>query len=327
MNSRTILITGGAGYIGSVTAHALISLGYFVVIIDTQFLPKSLADCPAIKFFHGDYADPLLWRAMTSTYTFDAVIHFAAFIEVGESVVLPAAYYENNVLKLISMLSLVKQANIRTVIAASSSAVYGNPLNYPMTEQHQRMPLSPYGRTKVMLEDILLDYHAAYGLNVALLRFANVAGALPDEQLGECHDPETHLIPRVMSALATGTTFFLQGNDYDTPDGTCLRDFVHVHDVARLHAMLLDLFYTQATPKAVVLNVGSGCATSVREIVAMVSSVMNKKVVLEERPRRPGDTSVIVLDISEAYKIVGWQPFMSDVRTIVESAVAFFKAV
>lgn len=320
---RTIVITGGAGYIGSIVAHYLTQAGYAVVIIDIMHIPQALCHNINIFYFQGDYADVELWQKITTQFSCDFLIHLAAFIEVGESVLKPAAYYENNVAKFIRMLEIVRQAGITGIIAASSSAVYGNPCAVPIPEHHQRAALSPYGRTKMMLEDVLIDYHYAYGIKVAMLRFANVAGSLPEYGLGECHNPETHLIPRIISAIQQRQNFVLHGNDYPTPDGTCLRDFVHVYDVARLHGMLLDMFYIGNNEKPIVLNVGSGAGSSVRKVIATVESVMCNKVLIEEKQRRAGDTPTIILDISEAYQLVGWQPIASDLTNIVASACQF----
>lgn len=323
--SRTIVITGGAGYIGSVIAHHLVDMGYVVVVIDKKPLPIALRSCGSLFFFQGDCADPIVWDSIASQFTCDIVIHLAAFIEVGESVLRPAEYYDNNVAKLIAMMNCIRHSGIRGIIAASSSAVYGNPHELPTPEHHQRTPLSPYGRTKVMLEDILVDYHHAYGFNVALLRFANVSGGLPAYGLGECHEPEAHLIPRLINAVHQGQSFLLYGTDHATPDGTCMRDFVHVYDVARLHGLLLSLFCEREHLSPVVLNVGSGVGTSVQQMISHVSATMDKHIVVEEMPRRVGDAPYIVLDIRAAHELVGWQPIASDIKNIVTSAYHFHK--
>jgi UDP-glucose 4-epimerase len=320
---RIVLITGGSGYIGSIVAHELIHLGYRIVVLDKRPLPFALQNNNNISFFQGDYADPDVWQKIMANWSCEVLIHLAACIEVGESFTDPARYYDNNVVKFIRMLDLMRQAHIPSIIAASSSAVYGDPRTIPMSEQHQRMPLSPYGRTKMMLEDILYDYHNAYEINIVILRFANVAGGLSGCLLGECHDPETHLIPRLISSVYSEQKFLLHGNDYPTADGTCVRDFVHVHDVARLHSMLLDMLYEQQITKPVVLNVGSGKGNSVRSVIAAVEATMQKMIILEEKPRRPGDAPSIVLDISAAYRLVRWQPLASDLTPIIVSACQF----
>jgi len=316
--SEAVIVTGGSGYIGSVTARELVNLGYHVVIIDKKPLPHALTNCTHIQFVQGDYSDEVIWNHICDYFHVRAVIHLAALIEVGESVADPAAYYDNNVLKFIRMLSYVRKANISTIIAASSSAVYGNPCAVPIDELHMRNPLSPYGRTKVILEDILCDYHAAYGLSVAIMRFANVAGAVLEYGLGEHHDPETHLIPRVIVELRAGNPLYIYGNDYDTPDGTCLRDFVHVHDVARLQALLVDKA-SQRWTEPLVLNVGSGTAISVKEVIDVASEIVQKKAVLRASSRRPGDAQEIVLTIDKACQVLGWKPLISDIRTIIQS--------
>lgn len=318
-----IVVTGGAGYVGSVVVHELCALSYQVIVLDTKPLPQALQKNRAVVWCQGNYGDAAVWKRIREKYPCDAVIHLAASIEVAESVVDPLGYYHNNVGNVISMLQALRDMPLRCLIAASSSAVYGNPLTVPIAESHPRNPLSPYGRTKVMLEDILTDFQAAYGVKVGLLRFANVAGALPEARLGECHEPETHLIPRALRALHESTEFLVRGTDYATPDGTCLRDFVHVHDVARLHASLLGFLCTHDVAQPLIFNVGSGRASSVSQVLATVEQVTHRTLRRTEMPRRPGDASAIVLDIAAARNVLSWQPERSDLATIIRDAYAF----
>jgi UDP-glucose 4-epimerase len=300
-------------------------LPYYIVIIDAQPLPVVLTRYDRIVFYQGDCGNHTLWQKITETYRCEAVIHLAAFIEVAESVRDPSRYYHNNIRTFITMLDAVLVARIPLVIAASSSSVYGDPRVIPIPENHERRPLSPYARTKVMLEDILVDYHAAYGLKVGILRFANVAGALPEVGLGECHDPESHLIPRIFQALHTNTEFYIQGTDYPTQDGTCLRDFVHVYDVAHMHRLLLQYLMAHHNTDPIILNVGSGKGVSVREVLQSVQAVTRLSVQSKEIPRRPGDTPAIILDTREAMQLLNWKPERSDLAAIVHDAYTFYR--
>jgi UDP-glucose 4-epimerase len=324
-----IVITGGAGYIGSVVAHTLLSAGYRVTIIDhapISHLPTVLRE--RATYLCCNFADSLVADYFTA-HRIDALVHLAASIEVGASVTNPAHYYQNNVVKTIQLLDMARDTHIPVVIAASSSAVYGTQsaegeTDIPrLREESACDPCSPYGRTKLMMEWILKDYETAYGMRYGLLRFCNVAGAVPGLGLGERHRPETHLIPCLIDALMHGQLGRVYGTDHPTPDGSCVRDFVHVADVAGIHAHLLD--YLLAGGNSLTCTVGSGEGSSVFEVLRAVQKALGQP---ESTPqlhaRRPGDPAYLVADITLARTTLNWQPQQSALDYIVNSAVQFY---
>lgn len=325
-----IIVTGGAGYIGSVVAHALVTAGYKVSIVDhapQEKLPAVLRE--AVTYLSCDIADPLVADFFLQNKV-HAVIHLAASIEVGESVVEPERYYDNNLCKTMQLLRYMRIAHVPLIIAASSSAVYG-PLNsdsqgapLPFREDDPCNPCSPYGRTKLVMEWVLRDYETAYGIRHGILRFCNVAGAVPKIGLGERHEPETHLIPCIMHAIAQGRTPCLFGADHPTPDGSCIRDFVHVLDVAQAHLLLLE--YLLAGGASATCTLGSGVGSSVLEVIAALNTVMGTAYSPVIQPRRPGDPARIVADITRAHDLFGWQPQHSTLDEIVKSAAHFYYA-
>lgn len=310
-----ILVTGGAGYIGSHTARQLARQGHDVVILDnlsTGF--ARLAN--GFELIEGDIRDHSI--VSTALRGVRAVVHFAAHASVGESVEDPRTYYENNVQGSLNLLGAVVDAGVRYFIHSSSCAVYGIPSVVPITENLPRLPLSPYGATKLAVENILEAYGHAYGLRYMNLRYFNAAGADESGEIGELHDPETHLIPRALE-VAAGMQGELEiyGTDYPTPDGTCIRDYVHVNDLARAHVLALG--YLQEDGDSAALNLGTGTGHSIRQIVSMIETVTGTRLVTRLCPARAGDPSVLVADNQAAKRLLGWNPSRG-LREIVSSA-------
>jgi UDP-glucose 4-epimerase len=314
----TVAILGGAGYIGSHCARYLHQQGYTVAVYD-QALHPHLNEVPLVQ---GDISDlPRLHRFLEA-YQVRSVIHCAAKIEVSESVKNPALYQRYNVDYTAKLIQVLHSLGIQELIFSSSCAVYGNPQFLPLTEAHPIRPLSPYGETKVAAE-ALLAQASANGLRSVSLRFFNAAGADPEGRLGERHDPETHLIPRVLSHLAEGTPFGIFGDDYPTPDGTCIRDYVHVWDLAQAHACALR--YLRAQGQSDVFNLGNDQGYSVKEVVAMAEAVVQKSVSPSTHARRPGDPAVLVSSSEKARRILGWKPTRQALQTLVEDAWRYYQ--
>jgi UDP-glucose 4-epimerase len=316
-----ILVTGGCGYIGSHIVFLLRQNNYHIVVIDLKN-PHTIQK--NVIYYKADYGDAFILKDIFSTYPIAAVIHCASFIEVGHSVKEPALYYTNNVLKTIILLNAMRAAHILTLIFSSSCAVYGNPQKLPLTEEHPHNPISPYGTTKHMIESILIDYAQAYGLRSAILRYFNVAGALFKEGLGEIHEPESHIIPLVLQAAIKNKPFTIFGTDYSTPDGTCIRDYIHVMDIAEAHLKALN--YCQQYNTSCILNIGSQEGYSVKEIILVVETITKKKVPLVFAERRSGDPAILIADSTKAYKILNWKPSQSDLKSLIFSAFQFYSS-
>lgn len=320
-SKKTILVTGGAGYIGSHAAWLLAKKGFHVVVLDdlsqTSFFSHKWAE-----FVHGDYGDAVLLERLFTTYQVTAVMHFAAFTVVSESVQHPLNYYQNNVSKTVTLLDAMVKQNVLTLIFSSSCAVYGKPLFVPLTEDHPCLPISPYGTTKYMIELMLKECEAAYGLQYVTLRYFNAAGALAYEGLGEQHAPETHGIPLLLRAAATGKPFYVFGTDYDTKDGSCVRDYVHVRDIADAHYKAL-LHLIQHKNPSDVFNLGTGVGYSVKELITAVEQVTKKEVVVIPTARRKGDPAVLVADPVKAMTILQWKPVHSELSLLIQSAWLF----
>ena len=314
----SILIVGGAGYIGSQTAKAVAAAGLEPVVLDNLVYGHRWAARwgPLIEGHIGDRA--LVGRVLTE-HRVTAVIHFAAYTYVGESVQDPRKYFHNNVTGTLALLDAMVDHGVRDIVFSSTCATYGEPVQVPMTEDHPQKPMNPYGESKLAVERILHWYQGAYGLRYAALRYFNAAGADPDGEIGEDHDPETHLIPLAIGA-ALGRTPKLQifGTDYPTPDGTAIRDYIHVADLADAH--LLALGCLQKGEKALALNLGTGKGHSVRELVATVEKVTGRQVPRVEVGRRAGDPPALVADASRAARSLRWQPKYAQLDTIVEHA-------
>jgi UDP-glucose 4-epimerase len=312
-----ILVTGGAGYIGSVVAEVLHARGKQVVVLDN--LSRGHADAvPAgIGFYAGDVGDRELIARIARDHDLDACLHFAAFAYVGESVTEPARYFENNVQQGIALIDQLRLAGVCRIVFSSSCATYGEPDRVPITEDHPLNPASPYGHTKLIIERLLQSYDQAYGVKFVALRYFNAAGAT--RNLGEDHDPEPHLIPNVL-AVARGLSPYVRvfGSDYPTPDGTAVRDYIHVADLATAHVLALD--YLRNDGASVSLNLGNGAGFSVLEVIEAARRVTTCEIESKFEARRPGDPAQLVADASRACSLLGWRPTQSDLHNIIESA-------
>lgn len=318
MIEHHVLVTGGAGYIGSHTCKALARAGYQPIAYDNLCEGHRWA----VKWgplVVGDVSDKATLLRTFDEFGITAVLHFAAHAYVGESIVNPRKYFQNNVSSSLSLLDAVVDAEIDAFVFSSSCATYGIPQHLPIAEDHVQQPINPYGASKLIIEQVLRWYGEAYRLRSATLRYFNAAGADPDSELGESHDPETHLIPLVLAA-AQGTIPFVQifGTDYNTPDGTAVRDYVHVSDLADAHVRAMDMLL-QGSP-SLCLNLGTGAGHSVRQVVAMVEHVTGRAVPVLEAPRRAGDPAALVASPGRADALLGWRPHYSDLSTLVETA-------
>jgi len=320
--SKTILVTGGAGYIGSHACKALSAAGYTPVTLDNMVYghPWAVKWGPLIQ---GDIADSPLLDTIFKEYAPEAVMHFAAYAYVGESVSDPAKYYRNNMAGTLSILEAMRNHNCTSIVFSSTCAVYGTPKNVPITETTPQHPMSPYGWSKYMVERMLEDFDKAYAIKYASLRYFNAAGADPELETGEEHDPETHLIPLVLAAARDrNKSITVFGSDYDTPDGTCIRDYVHVTDLADAHVSALDILQDK---KSVALNLGTGHGYSVREVIDTARRVTGVDIVEKTGDRREGDPPKLVADNAEAHAALGWEARYSDLETILRHAWEWMK--
>lgn len=313
-----ILVVGGAGYIGSHLLKCLNKKAYTTVTLDN--LSNGHADAVGSgRLIVGDMGDMGLIEQLLSSERFDAVMHFASFIQVGESVRNPAAYYHNNFVLTKQLVDALLRHGIQRFIFSSTAAVYGTPSKGTLTEEHPCQPINPYGRSKWMVEQLLRDYDAAYGLKSVSLRYFNAAGADPDGELGERHDPETHLIPLALRAVAgTGAPLTVHGADYPTPDGSCIRDYIHVTDLAEAHALALRHLLDGGSSHA--LNLGNGRGYSVFEILDAIEAVTGDAVPHQIGVRRAGDPARLVADATLAQKILGWTPRHSELHDLLTDA-------
>lgn len=317
-----VLVTGGAGYIGSHTAKLLSQRGVEPVVYDNL----TTGNRSAVRwgpFVEGDILDTDRLEQTLGQFKPDAIIHFAASAYVGESVEDPSKYYLNNVAGTLSLLNACRRAKLDKVIFSSSCAIYGVPSALPIKEATPQNPINPYGRTKLIAEHMLSDFATAYGLHYVALRYFNACGADPDGELGEWHDPETHLIPRAL--LAAGgklSRLAVFGDDYETPDGTCIRDYIHVTDLAHAHLLAFDHLMGDGANLAV--NLGTGQGSSIRQILDAISRVTDREVPVEFHPRRRGDPPALYADPSLARETLGFSPRHSDLDTIVRTAAPAF---
>ena len=317
-----ILVVGGAGYIGSHMVKHLSTLGSTVIVLDDLSAGYRDAVVDGIELVVGSAADAGLLNNLCCRHHFDAVLHFASFIQVGESVIEPAKYYANNVTATLTLLDAMRAASVMRFIFSSTAAVYGDPVYVPIDEAHLKSPINPYGRSKWMVEQMLEDFDRAYGLKSVCLRYFNAAGADPGGLLGERHEPETHLIPLVMqTASGRRKAITVFGRDYDTPDGTCIRDYIHVSDLVNAHALALD--YLQQGGESAAFNLGNGNGFSVQEVIETARRVTGRDIPLADAPRRPGDPPRLVADASKARSVLGWKPRFTDLETIVAHAWAW----
>ncbi|WP_461209881.1 UDP-glucose 4-epimerase GalE [Desulfocurvus sp. DL9XJH121] len=320
---KTVLITGGAGYIGSHANCALAERGYETLVLDNLvYGHRDLVRWG--RLIEGDIADAALLDRIFAGHKVDAVMHFAAFAYVGESVADPAKYYRNNVGGTLSLLEGMRRAGVDKLIFSSTCATYGVPEEIPITEGHAQAPINPYGRTKLMIEQAMADYGAAYGLRSLALRYFNAAGADPTGRVGERHDPETHLIPlALMAALDPARELKIFGTDYDTPDGTCVRDYIHVTDLAEAHVLGLEYLLDGGASDA--FNLGNGQGFSVREVVQSARRVSGRPVRAVEADRRAGDPPFLVGSSQRIRSALGWNPRHADLDEIMATAWAWHR--
>lgn len=313
-----ILVCGGAGYIGSNVNKQLNKEGYETVVFDNLVYGHR----EAVKWGHfeqGDLKNMEDIERVFQKYSIDAVFHFAAYAYVGESVQEPEKYYYNNVANTLNLLHVMKKYGCNKIIFSSTCATYGEPEQVPITEDMPQNPINPYGATKLMMERIFKDYHTAYGLQFVVLRYFNAAGADPDGEIGESHNPETHIIPLVLDA-ASGKREDIKvfGTDYETPDGSCVRDYIHVYDLATAH--LLALHHLEQGKESDFFNLGNALGTSVLEVINSVWKVTGKDFKITLADRRLGDPAILVGSSEKAQKVLGWKPIYENIDTIVEHA-------
>ncbi len=317
----TVLVTGGAGYIGSHAVLALQKAGYGVIVLDNLVYghQEIAEDVLKVKLIVGDTSDRALLDDLFANHDIAAVMHFAAYAYVGESVQTPDKYYRNNVLGTLTLLEAMLAAGIKHFVFSSTCATYGVPENVPITEDESQKPINPYGKTKLMVEDILEDFDTAYDFRSVRFRYFNAAGADPSGNLGEDHTPETHLIPLVLlTALGKRDSISIFGTDYPTPDGTCVRDYIHVSDLADAH--VLGLEYLLKGGETAAFNLGNGSGFSVKEIIEASRAVTGKEIKAIECDRRPGDPPMLVGSAAKAKEVLGWNPRFADVKAIIAHA-------
>jgi UDP-glucose 4-epimerase len=316
-----IFITGGAGYIGSHTVKELIQEGFEVLIFD-NFSSGRKELIMGGELVEGDLRDKDSLKKVFSSGNIGAVLHFASLIQVGESYFNPKKYYTHNLLSSLNLLEAVIEAKVKYFIFSSSAAVYGLPKKIPIPESHPLNPINPYGQTKLMVEKILQDYEKAYGIKFISLRYFNAAGADPDGRLGEMHEPETHLIPNILLfLLGRKKNFELYGTDFPTSDGTAVRDYIHVTDLAKAHVLALRRLLS--TPKSEFINLGTNRDYSVLQIIKETEKITGEKVTYRQKPRRKGDVPILLASKDKAERILAWKPQHSDIETIIKTAWAW----
>lgn len=313
-----VLVCGGAGYIGSHINKQLHKEGYETIVFDNLVYGHREA-VKWGKFEQGDLSNIEDIERVFNKYSIEAVFHFAAYAYVGESVVNPEKYYYNNVSNTLNLLKVMREHGCRKIIFSSTCATYGEPERVPITEDMPQNPINPYGATKLMMERILKDYYRAYGIEFVVLRYFNAAGADPEREIGESHDPETHIIPLVLDA-ASGRREDIKvfGTDYETLDGSCVRDYIHVYDLATAH--LLALHYLEQGKESDFFNLGNELGTSVLQVIDSVKKVTGREFKVTLTDRRPGDPAVLVGSSRKAQEILGWEPIYKDIDKIVEHA-------
>ncbi len=317
-----VLIVGGAGYIGSFINHLLLEQGYNTTVIDNLSAGHRTSLSNKTKFIEGDMADYSLLKKTLQSYKIDVVMHFAAFSLVGESVKNPGAYYENNVVNSLNLLMAMKETGVKYFIFSSTAAVYGEPQNIPITETHTVRPINPYGSSKNLVEQILNGFSIANHLKFVSLRYFNAAGAHPDGSMGEDHQNETHLIPLILKAVQNektgGEPLKIFGTDYDTKDGTCIRDYIHVLDLAEAHVLAMK--YLLDGGESDIFNLGNGNGYSVLEVIDAAKKIIGKKVPVAMEKRRSGDPAVLVASSEKISKKLGWKLQYAGLETIIKTA-------
>ncbi len=321
-----ILVTGGAGYIGCHTAHKLKNSGYQPVVLDNLVYghKDSLRNAGITDHYIGDIGDCYLLRRIFAEHEIQAVMHFSAYAYVGESVCKPDLYYRNNVVNTIRLLDSCVEEGIKCFVFSSSCATYGVAQTEIIQESHAQNPVNPYGRSKLMVEQILKDYETAFGLNHVILRYFNAAGADPSGLIGEDHDPETHLIPLVLyAALGLRENIKIFGTDYNTPDGSCIRDYIHVNDLA--HAHILGMKHSLEKRESLIFNLGNGKGYSVREVIEVCKKITKIDFPVIEEKRRAGDPPILVGSSRKINEVLGWEPEFPDLEKIISHAWTWHK--
>ena len=314
---KSVLVFGGAGYIGSHTLRHLLDNSYNCVVADNLIYGHKEAVDKRAKFYHADLLDTYSLQRLFKAEKIDSVVHFAAFAYVGESVTNPSKYYQNNVIGTLNLLNVMLENNVKDIVFSSTCATYGEPQYTPIDENHPQNPINSYGRTKLMVEQIFSDYEKAYGLRHISLRYFNAAGAYKDGSIGESHEPETHLIPLVLKAIrGESSEISIFGTDYDTPDGTCIRDYIHVEDLALAHHLALENLHKFSG----CINLGTGIGTSVKEVIEAAQKVSGQKCPVKFSPRRAGDPARLFADNKKAKEILGWIPKYTSIEEILKSA-------
>jgi len=318
--TKAILITGGAGYIGSHTSFLMAQKGYKVIILD-NFVHDQIFNPQWATVIKKDFSDKKTLDMIFSNYKIEAVMHFAAFIEVGKSIKNPMKFYKNNVSKTISLIESMITYGVNKFIFSSSCAIYGNPQELPITENHPKNPISPYGKNKLMIEMALEDFNQAYGLQFISLRYFNAAGSMPHYGLGEQHKPETHVIPLILTAAFEQKPFYIFGTKYQTKDGSCIRDFVHVWDIANAHWLALENLNKKNPSDC--FNLGTGEGFSVKQLINTVEKICRTKIKTLTKNKRIGDPPILIADPSKAFNILKWKPLHSDLEFIIKTAYTF----
>lgn len=311
-----IIVTGGGGYIGSFMTQALCSRGDEVYVLDNFERGYKDAVDKRAKICEGDLLDKAFVANAIKQINPEGVIHFAGLISVGESVKKPGLYFETNIMSALNLLEEIKEKDVKFIFS-STAAVYGNPIKIPIPEDHPKKSTSPYGVSKLMVEDILKWYNQIYGLSFTALRYFNASGAALDGKLGERHNPETHIIPNAIFSAIKNTPFSLFGTNYDTPDGTCVRDYIHVLDLIDAHVLALDKMEEASSS---IFNVGTGKGYSNLEVITMVEKVSDVKLIVEEKERREGDPNELIADPSQIKEKLGFEPKNSDLETVISTA-------
>ncbi len=312
-----ILIVGGAGYIGSHTTKHLLNNGYDCIVADNLIYGHEQAVDKRATFVQADLMDKSSLRTIFQKNKIKSVIHFAAFAYVGESVEHPQKYYQNNVIGSLNLLDIMLEFDVKEIVFSSTCATYGEPQYLPIDENHPQVPINPYGKSKLMIEQIFADYHTAYGLKYIALRYFNAAGCSIDGLIGESHTPETHLIPLVLKAISgERENIHVFGTDYDTKDGTCIRDYIHVDDLALAHRLALEKLNNYVG----YINLGTGVGISVKEIIAAAEEITGKKCPTILAKRRAGDPARLYANNNKALEVLGWQPQYIDIKYILSTA-------
>lgn len=315
----TVLVLGGAGYIGSHAVDQLITKGYDVAVVDNLQTGHRKAVHSAARFYKGDIRDKSFLLEVFRKESFEGVLHFAANSLVGESVEQPLLYFNNNVYGTQVVLEVMQEAGVKTIVFSSTAATYGEPDQMPIVESMPTQPENPYGESKLMMEKIMKWCDRAYGIRYVALRYFNVAGAKADASIGEDHHPETHLIPIILqTALGQRPYLGIYGDDYDTPDGTCIRDYVYVEDLIAAH--IAALAYLQAGNESNIFNLGSNTGYSVKEMVEAARRVTGKPILTKHLPRRAGDPSKLVASSEKAKNMLEWEPQLTDIQAIIKTA-------